>query len=36
MIRQLQTRQANLPYVRIDNFEHTKIRTWTLATEINE
>jgi len=36
MIRQLQTRQANLPYVRIDNFAHTKIRTWTLATEINE
>ena len=36
MIRQLKTRQANLPCVRIDNFEHTKIRTWTLATEINE
>jgi len=36
MIRQLHTRQANLPCVRIDNFEHTKIRTWTLATEINE
>jgi hypothetical protein len=35
-IRELKMRQATLPRVRIDNFDHTKIRTWTLATEISE
>lgn len=34
--RELEMRQATLPRVRIDNFDHTKIRAWTLATEITE
>jgi hypothetical protein len=35
-IREMEMRQATLPRVRIDNFDHTKIRTWKLATEITE
>jgi uncharacterized protein YbaA (DUF1428 family) len=35
-LRELRMRQAKLPRVRIDSFDRTKIRTWTLANEISE
>ena len=35
-IRELRMRQAKLPRIRIDSFDQTKIRTWTLANEISE